>query len=264
MRMAANMSRDGALRRARELREALLDHGVRHVSIEIHRGRPGTPNGQWYDDRFVGILSHHTVSRPSSGDTPVLSLCKNGRSGLPGPLCNGYMGYDYVYRIICMGWANHPGRGGPWSLPKGRVPANQGRPYLWGTEFEGGLQPFWDEYQEAMGRANAGIGDWLGVDERSHGEHSTWTSRKIDRLNYSTSEGRAEMKRYVGAAKPKEWDEMATKAEIKQAIRPAVRAEVKRVLTQPTNVDGFTGRISLHNVLARAHNFTRNNYIKTH
>lgn len=57
---------------------------------------------------------------------------------------------------------------------------------------------------------------------------------------------------------------MATKAEIKQAIRPAVRAEVKRVLTQPTNVDGFTGRISLHNVLARAHNFARNNYMKTH
>src|SRR5690625_4133223 len=63
---------------------------------------------------------------------------------------------------------------------------------------------------------------------------------------------------------PKEWDEMATKAEIKQAIRPAVRAEVKRTLTQPTNVDGFTGRISLHNVLARAHNFARNNYMKTH
>jgi hypothetical protein len=49
-----------------------------------------------------------------------------------------------------------------------------------------------------MGRCHAGTLDWLGVDERSYGEHLTWApGRKIDRLKYTTSSGRAEARRYL-------------------------------------------------------------------
>jgi hypothetical protein len=181
-----------ALARAYSLKTALLDHGVEQVSIEIQTGRPGTPHGLWYDTRFIGALMHHTVSLPSQGDTPCLWLIKNGRSDLPGPLANGYLGYDRVARIICLGWANHPGEGGPLTFPKGTIPRDNGRPYLFGWECEGGIEPWTDEMHTAMARCAAGTLDWLGVDTRSQGEHKTWAPiRKVDRLNYTTDSGRA-------------------------------------------------------------------------
>lgn len=181
------MSRTVALGRAREWRVALLDHGVKRVSIELVAGRGGSG---WSDDRFVGTMGHHIVSRPSQGLTPFLSLVKNGRRDLPGPLCNGYGGFDEVARIICMGWANHPGRGGPTTVPAGTVPANNGRPYFAGWEFEGGLEAWADSMHDFMARCFAGTLDWLGQPVDAHVEHSTWTPRKIDRLNYTADSAR--------------------------------------------------------------------------
>lgn len=63
---------------------------------------------------------------------------------------------------------------------------------------------------------------------------------------------------------PREWDEMASKKEVQDAVREVTREEVHRMLTWPTKVDGFTGRISLHQALARLHNFARSNYMKLH
>lgn len=190
------MSRAGAEARARLLREALLDHGVPKVSIELQQGRPGTPNSRWYDTRFIGSMGHHIVSRRSQGLTPGLSLIKRGRSDVPGPLCNGYGGFDRVARIICMGWANHPGAGGPYTLPSGRIPASNGRPYLFGWEHEGGLvlADWTDEMRAFMGSCHAGTLDWLGLRDTSHIEHSTWTDRKIDRLKYTLASARAEIR----------------------------------------------------------------------
>jgi hypothetical protein len=70
---------------ANGLREALLDYGVR-VSLELQGGASSSGYGP---RSFVRNLSHHTVSRPSNGLTPCLSLVKRGRSDLAGPLCNG-------------------------------------------------------------------------------------------------------------------------------------------------------------------------------
>lgn len=224
------MSRTEALARASVLRESLLDHGVRKVSIELQQGRPGTPNDQWWDDRFVMEMSHHTVSRPSQGLTPCLALVKRGRSDVPGPLCNGYGGYDLVYRIICMGWANHPGAGGPLTIAGFRIPMDTARPYAWGTEYEGGLEPWTDSFREFMGRSNAGILDWLGRPVDAHGEHKTWApDRKIDRLGYTTTSGRAEVAHWVDATTPapddeEDWFDMRSDAQIMQLMRNAIVA----------------------------------------
>jgi len=187
------MSQSEAVARARQLREALLDYGVKKVSIELVKGRG---SGGWSDTRFVGTLGHHIVSRRSQGNTPFLNLVKVGRSDLPGPLANGYGGFDEVARIICMGWANHPGAGGPITVEAGTIPRNNGRPYLFGWEFEGGIDPKdWPEsFRVFMARCLAGTLAWLGRTERSHADHKDWApTRKVDRLGYTLSVARNEI-----------------------------------------------------------------------
>jgi hypothetical protein len=191
------VTRAQALTAADELRHHLLDAGVRAVSIELVEGRSGSG---WYDDRFVGTMGHHIVSRRSQGLTPGLNLVKVGRTDLPGPLCNGYGGFDEIARIICMGWANHPGAGGPYTVPSGTIPANNGRPYLFGWEHEGGIsEADWTpSFREFMGRCHAGTLTWLGLDEQSHIEHKTWApTRKVDRLNYTLGGARAEIRPHL-------------------------------------------------------------------
>lgn len=203
-----------ALRKARELRDIMLLHGVPEVSIELVSGRP-SPYGYHDAGYFVAEMSHHVASRYStSNTTPALSLVKRGRSDLPGPLCNGYGGFDLTYRIITFGYANHPGEGGPHTvkaLSGGTftIPKDSARRYAWGTEFEGGITPSdWDKVltnprngmkmtmREFMGRCNAALEEFLEIHETAHLEHSTWTSRKPDRAGYSAAKGIAEKAPY--------------------------------------------------------------------
>lgn len=209
-----------ALDEARKLKAVMLRHGIPEVSIELQPGRPNS-HGSWYAIYPVAEMSHHTVSRYNPVNlTPVLALCKRGRSDLPGPLCNGYGGWDLTYRIITMGYANHPGRGGPLRVPtrNGRgyvIPKDSARRYVWGTEYEGGLsEADWDKlltnprtrdqmtFREFMGRANAALVEYLEVVKGAHLEHSSWTSRKIDRLGYTRAGGIAELDRYTTPAEP--------------------------------------------------------------
>lgn len=202
------MSYNGALSEARDLRDYLQDRGVK-TSIELIQGRPTSIQpSRWHNRSFRGALAHHIVSYRYQGTTPFLYLVKKGRVDVPGPLANGYGGWDLVYRIICMGYANHPGRGGPWRLPSGLViPRNNGRPYLFGTEYEGGVRSSdWNaEFHNFMDRSQGAILAWLR-DKRGyssdvtgyHDEHSGWApGRKSDRKNISTAEGRRRAGRYV-------------------------------------------------------------------
>lgn len=221
--------RSTAMDRARALRKVLLAHGVPEVSIELQEGRPTYGADPWNACQPVASLSHHMASIPTEANpTPGLWLVKQGRSDLPGPLANGTAGLDLVYRILCMGYANHPGYGGPWTVsgPLGAytIPKDVARPYAWGTEFEGGYsEAVWDReyvnrrtgkrmtFREFMGRVNAGLveGIWRinghgktptpGMDLSGyHGEHKTWApGRKPDRLGYETADGRKEIRKYA-------------------------------------------------------------------
>ena len=189
------------LEHARRLAAHLRAAGV-SVSIEL---QPGAKNTGWLDARHRLNMSHHTVSRPSMGLTPCLSLVKKGRPDVPGPLCNGYGGYDRVYRIITMGWANHPGAGGPLTLDGITIPRDNGRPYFWGTEFEGGLEDWTPEMHEFMARSNAGITAWLREDHDrtidANAEHSTWAPiRKIDRRDYTRAKSIARIRPHLKPA----------------------------------------------------------------
>lgn len=245
------MSQTQAMIRARELRESLLDHGVDAVSIELQQGRPGTPNNGWIDSRFVGTMGHHIVSRRSQGLTPGLKLVKVGRTDLPGPLCNGYGGFDEVARIICLGWANHPGHGGPYEVEAGTVPANNGRPYLFGWEFEGGIsEADWpDSMREFMGACHAGTLAWLNATEKSHIEHKTWApTRKVDRLNYTLARARAEIIPHLEEDQMKEplhdWAESAFAWAVKS-----------RFYTEETNLDKIQETYDMQRIVVFFHRF---------
>lgn len=227
---------DRAMEKARALKKVMLKWGVPEVSIELQTGRPNE-YGTW-DALFVTAdMSHHTVSRYGSNLTPVLALCKHGRSDLPGPLCNGYGGWDLCYRIITFGYANHPGEGGPVTVPAltaGRftIPKDSARRYTWGTEWEGGLvEADWDRvltnprngkqmtFREFMGRSNAALEEYHKIHTSAHLEHSTWTSRKIDRLGYTQAKGIAEKIQFQN--QKGDWFDMATVRDLQKAIASA-------------------------------------------
>ena len=190
------MSRATAMAEAKHLKAIMERHGVR-CSIELQPGRPWSGD-QWYSRKY-GIMNHHTAGS-RKGDTPSLALCKRGRTGIPGPLCNGYGGRDLVYRIITLGLANHPGQGGPLVVSGVRIPRDSARPSMWGTEWEhDGVTQWPAPMREFMGRANAALLEWLGRPIEASIEHSTWTpTRKIDRFGYTANSGQAEIRKWKG------------------------------------------------------------------
>lgn len=228
---------ESARNKAQDLKRVMLEYGVPEVSIELVDGRPNS-YGTWDALFVVTNFSHHTVSRyASSSLTPVLSLVKNGRSDLPGPLANGYGGWDLCYRIITFGYANHPGYGGPITVPaltagSFTIPKDSARRYAWGTEWEGGLNAAdWDKvltnprngkrmtFREFMGRAHAALQEYHKVHPRAHLEHSTWTDRKVDRLGYDREKGIAEIDKYRNPNKTSgdEFD-MASREEVQRWV----------------------------------------------
>lgn len=192
-----------ALADARDLKATMERHGVR-CSIELVGGRGPDP---WATPTKYLRMHHHTVStfRPGGNMTPCLALVKAGRSDVPGPLCNGYGGYDLVYRIICMGLANHPGAGGPITIDGVRIPKDSARAPTWGTEWEGGLQA-WESIPgmlEFMGRADNALAEWTGRPLTSQLEHKTWApTRKIDRKDFTRDRGIALTRQWAGPVKP--------------------------------------------------------------
>jgi hypothetical protein len=185
------------------LKGAMVRWGVR-CSVELQAGRGNDPWGVY--TKYLRMW-HHTVSTYKVGGnlTPVLSICKNGRSDVTGPLCNGYLGYDRVFRIICMGEANHPGRGGPITIDGVRIPEDSARKPTFGIEVEGGLQTWEDiddlgpDMLETMGRADNALAEWSGRPLTSQLEHKTWApDRKVDRKDFDAARTR-------GIALTKKW-----------------------------------------------------------
>lgn len=272
-----------ALQRARKIREVLLDYGVPEVSIELLPGRP-TSGDVWNALDPVSTMSHHIASKPTpSNPVPGLRLVKVGRLDLPGPLANGTAGVDLVYRILCLGLANHPGEGGSMvvSGPLGafRIPKDVGRPYIWGTEYEGGFsEAVWDRvyqnrrtkkkmtFREFMGRANGGLTEaiWLpGISSRDrhptrqmdlagyHMEHKTWApTRKIDRLGYTTEEGRNEIRRYKQFEEEDDVEYKDWSAKSKQNLLNDIMSQ--KITTR--NRKGEKIKITVRQALARAAN----------
>ncbi len=58
----------------------------------------------------LGVMIHHTAG-PRAGNMPSLKTLINGRSDLPGPLCNLGLARDGTFYVVAAGRANHAGVG---------------------------------------------------------------------------------------------------------------------------------------------------------
>lgn len=76
---------------------------VAEVDGWAHRGRAEIGS-------VLGVIIHHTVG-PKLGNMPSLRTLINGRSDLPGPLCNLGLGRDGTWYVVAAGRANHAGVG---------------------------------------------------------------------------------------------------------------------------------------------------------
>lgn len=117
--------------------DAFRENGltVKEVKAWKRAGRP-------YTFAPVGVVFHHTASNPDRGPAPALGTVTNGRSDLPGPLCNVLVARDGTVYCVAAGYANHAGLGGPFKS----VPLDSGNRYLAGVEVENdGVGERWPE-----------------------------------------------------------------------------------------------------------------------
>lgn len=140
-----------------------------------------------------GAVDHHTVGGPL-GNAPSLKICINGRSDLPGPLCNVLVGRDNTCYVIAAGRANHAGTGGWAGL--------SGNSSVYGVEREnvgyGDREPWRPDQTDTAARVLAALIEKVGSDPSRVCEHKEWTSRKIDCHSINGSDMRALVGIYLG------------------------------------------------------------------
>jgi hypothetical protein len=120
------------------------------------------------------VVCHHTASSSNGGDSPSLSIVVNGRSDLPGPLCNVLLARSGTVHVVASGRSNNAGRGS-W---KGIV----GNSRTLGIEAENnGIGEPWPAVQlDAYARICSAFSKAARIPITNVIGHKEWTTRKID------------------------------------------------------------------------------------
>lgn len=146
---------------------------VKEEGSWLTRMRPG-------DFNPIGVLWHHTAATSSATNPhPALNVCINGRSDLPGPLCQALVDYHGVFHIISAGRCNHAGTSGG----SGPIPAGDGNTMMigWEIDYNGVNQEMTAAQYNASIAATAAVLTRLGKDASyARGHRETSTSGKID------------------------------------------------------------------------------------
>ncbi|MFI7487918.1 N-acetylmuramoyl-L-alanine amidase [Micromonospora echinaurantiaca] len=139
----------------------------------LNRMRPGS-----FDP--IGVLWHHTAATSSASNPhPALNICINGRSDLPGPLCQALVDYHGVFHVISAGRCNHAGT----ARASGPIPAGDGNTMLigWEIDYNGVSQEMTAAQYNASVAATAAVLKRLGKDASyARGHRETSTTGKID------------------------------------------------------------------------------------
>jgi hypothetical protein len=127
----------------------------------------------------VGVMWHHTVTKPSSPDIAVDKvLALTGSSTVPAPLANISTNRDGSVSVIAAGTANHGGAG--------RWDGVSGNRYFLGDEMKnlGSKVEPWPQVQlDAARHAAAAILTYIGAPAQmlcGHKEYATPAGRKVD------------------------------------------------------------------------------------
>jgi hypothetical protein len=122
-------------------------------------------------------LGHHTAtSAKAPGDLPTLRILRDGRSDLPGPLCQVAVSRSGVAHVIAAGKANHAGKGAWAGITSSSLTV--------GCEVEHpGTGPWNPQQLSAFDRVMAALLDGLGRGASNYCGHREWAlprGRKID------------------------------------------------------------------------------------
>jgi hypothetical protein len=169
------------------MQSALAKWNVKVVTLSGYatRTRPGVfePNG---------IMLHHTGSSDSATSAAEELVLVNGRSDLPGPLCQLAIRDDGTVVLVAAGRANHAGRGSGTTLAKvvsenyaGELKPGSddtdGNAHFYGCEIEySGSKPPTKAAYDAAVLMCAAICDAHGWTAQSVSSHREWTRRKVD------------------------------------------------------------------------------------
>lgn len=164
-----------------------------------------------------GAVSHWTAGPKGTTTRPSLAICVNGRTGLPGPLCNTYLDRNGVAVVVAAGTANHAGVGG-W---KGLT----GNSQVFGTEAECAGDGDWTAAQRgAYPLINAAYCDLGGFGADMVCGHCEWApTRKIDIRDWPMPAMRARVAALLANPTPQEADMPLNDADLEKIaklIRP--------------------------------------------
>lgn len=185
---------------------ALRAEGVTVVEHDGWRTHNRAGHGAW--GPVNGVIIHHTVT---SGTTTSVSMCFNGRSDLPGPLCHGVIAKDGTVHLVGNGRANHAGSGDgdvlraviaeSSSLPAPNQNDTDGNVHFYGFEcvnLGDGKDPWPDVQLDAMVRASAALCRAHGWSARSVIGHKEWTNTKIDPKGFAMADFRGRVADRLG------------------------------------------------------------------
>lgn len=175
----------------------------------------------------VGSVDHHTGGS-ASGNAPSLNICINGRSDLPGPLCNVLVGRNNDCYVIAAGRANHAGKG-EWA-------GHSGNSSVYGVERENvgtKAEPWRSDQTDAAARVHAALIRGTGhPDPALCCEHKEWApTRKVDAHTITGDDMRARITNALHFPTPGD-DDMFTDAD--RATLDATRAATAQLV----NADG--------------------------
>lgn len=181
------------------------------------------------------VVGHHTAtSARARGDLPTLAVLRDGRSDLPGPLCQIGLGRSGRVYVVASGKANHAGRGA-W---KGLTDSAR----TIGVEVEHpGTGPWTAAQLRAFDLTAAALLDGLGSPASHYAGHREWAlpaGRKVDPGGVNLTAQRARVRELLSrgpAARPTEYDVPLSPADLKAvaaAVKPVVEERVRaHVLT---------------------------------
>lgn len=176
------------------------------------------------------VLAHHTATpKAAKGDLPTQKILIEGRKGdkpLPGPLCQVALGRNGTVYIVASGKANQAGKGA-W---QGVARSDQAI----GIEAEHDGVSEWPARQyEAYVQLVAVLLRGLGQNSERCCGHKEWAlpkGRKTDpNFDMAAFRSRVHAVMLPHAPTTKEWDEMASKDEIKAVVKEVVDAAVAQL-----------------------------------